>query len=176
MWRPCNFTPIHSLTGPVGQPFASCLGGQRFASPGCTNSQWNRVSPVSDVSLNWWPWRYWSLWPCLRWASSRNVIKLLCWQCDNPTWSHTALLSQFHARCRSSFWLHNQHSRLLGGSPVESLQSHCIHTHSSIGPVVQLFASCYEGHGSIPRGVLLWNQDSPVSTVLLHWWIFIGVV
>jgi hypothetical protein len=27
LWRPCNFPPIHSLTGPVGQPFASCLGG-----------------------------------------------------------------------------------------------------------------------------------------------------
>jgi hypothetical protein len=35
----------------------------------------------------------------------------------------------FHARCRSSFRLHNRHSRLLGGgSPVESLQSHWIHT------------------------------------------------
>jgi hypothetical protein len=31
LWRPCNFTTIHSLTGPVGQPFASCLRGQRFA-------------------------------------------------------------------------------------------------------------------------------------------------
>ncbi len=51
LWRPCNFTPIHSLTGPVGQPFASCLGGQRFLSHGCTNSQWNQVSPVSIVSL-----------------------------------------------------------------------------------------------------------------------------
>jgi hypothetical protein len=32
LWRSCNFTPIHSLTGPVGQPYASRLGGQRFAS------------------------------------------------------------------------------------------------------------------------------------------------
>jgi hypothetical protein len=29
MWRPCSFTPIYSLTGPVGQLFASRLGGQR---------------------------------------------------------------------------------------------------------------------------------------------------
>jgi hypothetical protein len=44
LWRPCSFTPIHSLTGPVGQPFASCLGGQRFASMGCTHTiQWNGV-------------------------------------------------------------------------------------------------------------------------------------
>ncbi len=33
------FIPTHSLTGPVGQPFASRLGGQRFMSQGCTNSQ-----------------------------------------------------------------------------------------------------------------------------------------
>jgi hypothetical protein len=48
---PRNFTPIHRLTGPDGQPFASHLGSQRFASRGCKNSQWNWVSPVSAVSL-----------------------------------------------------------------------------------------------------------------------------
>jgi hypothetical protein len=35
----------------VGQPFASRLGGQRFTFQGCTNSQWDQISPVSDVSL-----------------------------------------------------------------------------------------------------------------------------
>ncbi len=35
--------------------------GQRFWSWGCTNSQWNRVSPVSVVSLHWWPRCDWSL-------------------------------------------------------------------------------------------------------------------
>jgi hypothetical protein len=53
VWKSCNFTPPHSLTGPVGQPFASRQGGQRFAYRGYTNSQWNRVSPVSIVSLQW---------------------------------------------------------------------------------------------------------------------------
>jgi hypothetical protein len=38
LWRPCNFTPIHSLTGLVGQPFASCLGDQRFSSWGCIHT------------------------------------------------------------------------------------------------------------------------------------------
>ncbi len=38
VWRPCSFTPIHCLTGPVGQLFASHLGGQRFASQGCTHT------------------------------------------------------------------------------------------------------------------------------------------
>jgi hypothetical protein len=51
--RPGNFTPLHSLTGPVGQPFASRLGGQRLLSQGCINSQWNQVFPVSVVSLQY---------------------------------------------------------------------------------------------------------------------------
>ncbi len=51
--RPSNFTPIHSLPGPVGQVFASRLGGQQFVSCECTNSHWNQVSPVSTVSLQY---------------------------------------------------------------------------------------------------------------------------
>ncbi len=34
---------------------------------------WNRDSPVSIVSLHWWPQCDWSLWSHLRWASSRTV-------------------------------------------------------------------------------------------------------
>jgi hypothetical protein len=64
---------------------------------------WNRNSPVSIVSLHGWPQGDWSLWPCLRRASSRTITRPSCRQCDNPTWSHTALLSWFHVRCRSSF-------------------------------------------------------------------------
>jgi hypothetical protein len=66
------------------------------------------------------------------------------------TWSHTALLSRFHTCCRSSLRLHSQHSRLLGGTlgePAISLQ-----LHSSTGPVVHPFASCYEGPGFNPQG------------------------
>jgi hypothetical protein len=36
-------------------------------------------------------------------------------------------------------------------SPVESLQSHCIHTLFT-GPLVHLFASCHEGPGFNPQG------------------------
>ncbi len=32
LWSSCILTPWYSLTGPVGQPTASCLGGQWFAS------------------------------------------------------------------------------------------------------------------------------------------------
>ncbi len=131
----------------------------------------NRDSPVSDVSLHWWPRRDWSLWPRLRRASSRTVTRPSYRQCDNPTWSHTAFLSQFHARW-SPFRLHNRWSRLLGGSPVESLQSHFILTmsHWSSGLPV-----CFPSQGTqvqIPWGVLKWNQDSPVSDVSLHTYIY----
>jgi hypothetical protein len=38
VWSSCILTPLHSLTGPVGQPFASRLGGQRLASRWCTHT------------------------------------------------------------------------------------------------------------------------------------------
>ncbi len=38
------------------------------------------------------------------------------------------------------------------------------------GPVDYPFASHHEGtRVQIPRGLLMWNRDSPVSVVLLHW-------
>jgi hypothetical protein len=129
---------------------------------------WNWDSPLSIVSLHWWPHHDWSLWPCLRRASSRTVTRPSCRQCDNPTWSHTAFLSQFHARCWSPFWLHNQRSWMMEGSPVESLQSHFIPTmsHWSSGLPV-----CFPSQGTrvqIPWGVLMWNRDSPVRIVSLQ--------
>ncbi len=127
---------------------------------------WNRDSPVNSVSLHWWPRRDWSLWPRLRLAFFWTVTRPSRRQCDNPTWSHTALLSWFHARCSSSFQLHNRHSRLLVGSPVESLQSHCIHTRFHWS--THLFAVMRDP-GLIPRGVLMWNRDSPVSVVSLQY-------
>ncbi len=63
-------------------------------------------------------------------ALSQTITRPSCRQCDNPTWYHTALLSQFQARCRSPFRLHSWRNRLLGGSPAESMQSHFILTMS----------------------------------------------
>ncbi len=127
---------------------------------------WNQDSPVRDVSLYWWPWRDWSLWPHLRRAWT--VTRPSCWQCDNPAWSHTVFLSRFRARCRSPFRLHNWQSRLLGGSPVESLQSHFILTMSHWSSGLPI---CFPSQGArvqITRGVLMWNRDSPVSDVSLQ--------
>ncbi len=107
---------------------------------------WNRDSPVSVVPLHRWPRHDWSLWPRLRRASSRTVTRPSCWQCDNPTWSCTAFLSWFHARCRSPFLLHNRQSRLLGGGGA--LWRACNLTSFSpclTGPVDYPFASHHKG-------------------------------
>jgi hypothetical protein len=171
-WRACNLTAFKScLTGPVDYPSASHHEGPEY--PGSFPRgvlRWNRDSPVSVVSLHWWPRHDWSLWPRLRRASSQTVTRPSCWQCDNPIWFHTALLSRFHALCRSSFWLHNQHVRLLGESPVESLQSHNLtaFTPCLTGPVDYPFAARHEGPGFKPQEVLMWNRDSPVSDVSLQ--------
>jgi hypothetical protein len=153
---------------------------------------WNRDSPVSVVSLQWWPRSGCTLcivhcsvvplvslastvvtqmWLIINRASSpTTVTRPSCRQCDSPTWSHTAFLSRFHACCRSPFWLHNRRSRLLEGSPVESLQSHMILTmsHWSNGLTCLLPATRVTGSNSL-RG-LMWNWDSPVSVVSLQWW------
>jgi hypothetical protein len=136
-WRACNLTSfIHSSTGPMVKLFASRHEGPRFNPQGGVLI-WNWDSPASVVSLQCWPQHDWSLWPRLRWASSRTIIRPFYRQCNNPSWSHTALLSMLHARCRSSLWLHNQHSRLLGGTG---------------GPVVHPFASRREGPRFNPQG------------------------
>ncbi len=168
MWRACNliaFTPC--LTGPVNYPFASHHEGPGFNPGGVF--MWNRDSPVSDVLLHWWPRRDWSFWPHLRRASSWTVTRPSCRQCDNHTWSHTALPSQFHARCRSSFRLHNWHSRLLWGEPCGepaiSLHSHQV---SLVQWTTRLLPIMMDP-GSIPGGgVPMWNWDSSVSDVSLH--------
>ncbi len=129
---------------------------------------WNRDSPDYVVSLHWWPRRDWSSWPHRRWASSQTITRPSYRQCNNPTWSHTAFLSRFHARCRSHFRLHNRQSQLLGGSPVASLQSHLILTMSYWSSGLPV---CFLSQGTqvqIPSGVLMWNRDSPVSDVSLQ--------
>ncbi len=132
---------------------------------------WNWDSPVSVVSLHWWPRRDWSSsQPRLRRALSPTITRPSFRQCDNSTWTHTAFLSRFHARCRSSFQLHNQReSAAGGGSPVESLKSHFILTMSHWSGGLTL---CFPSQGTwvqIPWGVLMWNRVSPVSVVSLQY-------
>ncbi len=151
MYRTCNHLILTMSHWSSGLPVCFSSQGTQVQIPRGA-LMWNQDSPVSNVSLHWWPRRDWSsLWPHLRRASSQSVTRHSCRQCDNPTWSHTAFLSRFHARCRSPFRLHSW-SRLLGGSPVESLQSHLILTmsHWSSGLPV-----CFPSQGTqvqIPRG------------------------
>ncbi len=81
-----------------------------------------------------------------------TVTRPSCRQCDSPTWSHTAFLSRFHTRCRSPFWLHNRQSRLLGGSPVKSLQSHMILTMSHRSSGLTCLLPATRVTGSNPLG------------------------
>ncbi len=162
---------LHSYTVPLVQWSTRLLPVRR--DPGSIPRgvlMWNQDSPVSGVLLHWWPRCDWSLWPHLRRALSRTVTRLSCRQCGNPTWSHMALLSRFHAHCRWFFRLHKQHSRLLGGG--EPCGEPAISLHSYTVPPVQWsthLLPVMRGPGSVPRGVLMWNRDSPVSVVSLQY-------
>ncbi len=145
----CIHTHFHLSSGP---PICFLSWGARVQSPGGV-LMWNWDSLVSVVSLHWWSQPDWSLWPCLRGALSQTITRLSCRQCTNPTWSHTAFLSQFHTRCRSSFQLHYQHSWLPEGALWRALNLTAF-THSSTGPVVPCLLPVMRDMGSIPRGYL----------------------
>jgi hypothetical protein len=82
-----------------------------------------------------------------------------------PTWSHTALLSRFHAVCR----LHNQQSQLLGGGALWRACNLTSFTPCLTGPVDYPFASCHEGPGfNSQGGTCVKLGYSPVSVVSLQ--------
>ncbi len=97
-----------------------------------------------------------------------TVTRPSCRQFDSPTWSHTAFLSRFHDCYKSPFRLHNRPSRLLGGSPVESLQSHMILTMSHWSSGLTCLLPVTRVTSSNLLGGLMWNRDSPVSVVSLQ--------
>ncbi len=102
---------------------------------------------------------------CLRRASSWTITRPSSRQCDNPTWSHTALLSRLHARCRSPFWTHNRRVGCWGGA----LWRACILTMSQWpSGLTTCLLLVTRGPGSEPLEGLEWNWDSPVRVVLLQ--------
>jgi hypothetical protein len=116
LWRPCNFTPTHSLTGPVGQPFSSRLGGQWFASRGF-------------VSLYQWPCLDWLLaspWdPCQQWEASLGFAPTMRKaSCDHTLPSPVPFYSLQVLLLLATQWPVRGKVKLLGGSPVEALQFH----------------------------------------------------
>jgi hypothetical protein len=105
-----------------------------FLSQGTQNQitrgvlMWNQDSPVSVVSLHWWPRCDWSLWSGLSRASSQTVTRPSCQQCDNPTYLAQLFWPGFTlaAGPPSGFTTDIVGCR----SPVKNLQSHCIHKQS----------------------------------------------
>ncbi len=134
-----------------GSTLCFSLWGTRVQSPVGYFCE-TRIPLLALSRRNWWPWRDWSLWPRLRRASSWTITRPSCRQCDNPTWSHRALLSRFHAVCRSSLRLHNRHGRLLGGGepywePATSLRSYHVSLVQWVNPLLPVMRDL----GSIPR-------------------------
>jgi hypothetical protein len=83
--------------------------------------------------------------------------------CGEPAISHSSSVPVSRLLW-SPFQLHNRHSRLLWGIPVESLQSHCIHTmfHWSSGQPV-----CFPSWGT--------RVQSP-GGYLCETWIFLSAL
>ncbi len=168
LWRPCNFSPIDSLTGPLGQPFASHLG-LRFASWRCTNSQWNGFlllalsRYIGDPNMiDFWPC------PMLR-ANNEKLHQASHQRCEKPA-VITYAFPRFHSTpCRSSS--SSQHSdrlephQVVGGEPCGGPAILL----SLTGPVGQLFASRLGGQWFASWGCTnsQWNRVSFFSTVTL---------
>ncbi len=130
---------------------------------------WNRDSPVSVVSLHWWPWcDRSSLQPRLRRASSQTVTRPSCQQCDNPTWSHTAFQSPVSRSLQVLLPASQPTESAAGGEPCGepaiSLHSHHVSLVQWTNPMLPITRDL----GSKPLGGLMWNRDSPVSAVSLH--------
>ncbi len=151
LWRACNLTAFEPcLTGPVDYPFASRHERPRFNPPRGA-LMWKRNSPVSIVSLHWWPWRDWSLWPHLKRALPHTVTRRSCRQCDNLTWSHTALLSRFHARCSPPSGFTTDIDGCWGWALWRTCNLTAF-TACLTGPVDYPFASRHEGPRFNPQG------------------------
>jgi hypothetical protein len=152
MWRACNLIAfIHRSTGPVAHPFASRHEGPGLGSIPRGVLMWNRDSPVSIVSLHWWPRRDWSSWPHLRWALSRIVIRPSCQFSDNPTWSHQLFCPGLKLAAGPPSGFTTDIVGCWGGALWRACNLTAF-IHSSTGPVVHPFASCRERPAFNPQG------------------------
>ncbi len=150
MWRACNLNAfIHSSTGPVVHPLASCHEGPRFNPLGGTyvklgfsclrclatlmTPMWLIIVALSELRTE----------PPIGRRADNVIIPLDLTRLFSP---------RFHVRCRSSFRLHNRHSQLLGGGALWRACNLTALIHSSTGPVVHLFASRHEGPRFNPLG------------------------
>ncbi len=169
-----RFIPLHSLTGPVGQPFASNLGGQRIASWGCTNphngtgflllaqsryigeDDWSLASPQArsqqwEASLGFMP---------MKWNAS----------CDHTLPSPVPFHSMHALLLLATQWTVRALVKLLGGGgPIQALQFHSTtQSHWSSGSTVY-----FPSRGSVVCVLGMhkpthWNQVSPVSAYIYN--------
>ncbi len=165
MWRPCSFSWIHSLTGPVDKPFASRLGDSGLHSGDAPTLTMEPGSSVNDVSLDWWsqsdPWSPAMIGPlCSR--SRKEISHQLPKSCLPGSIPLLAGSSQHSDRVQSR-------SQVAGGEPY-------------VGPATSLQYTVSLVCGSTvsfpPRGgsslhpwdapTLTMEPGSPVSGVSLH--------
>ncbi len=156
---------LHSYTVPLVQWSTRLLPVMRNLSsvPG-GGTMWNWDSPVSVVSLHWWPWHNWSLWPCLRQASSRTFTRP-CSHADNVI-IPLDLTQLFFPGFTLAAGPPSSFTTDIVGCWGEPCGETAISLHSYTVPVVHPFASRHEGPRFNPQ--LMWNWDSPVSVVSLQ--------
>jgi hypothetical protein len=157
LWSSCILTPLYSLTGPLGQPFASSLGGQWFVSPGMHPHFWNWDSTVSNVSLHWWP-------QCDPWSPVTIGPLTLATSCFSHP-SCPSSYSHWRPQINATYRWGKPQSLYCGGSPVELSSFILTPLHSLTGPVGQPFASHLGGQQFAPPGMNphFWNWDSPTQ-------------
>ncbi len=137
---------------------------------------WNLDSPISVVSLHWWPWRDpWSLWlrlrrlhpgPSLVCHTDNVIIPLDLTQLFCPGFT-------LAAGPPSSFT--TTYTAAGGepcGEPTISLHSHTVSLLQWVNPLLPFMMD----PGSIPRGVIMWNRDSLLALSRYNNLILIYVV
>jgi hypothetical protein len=103
---------------------------------------WNRDSPVSNVSLHWWPRHDWSS-TGLRPPNCRLALMPTMWQCHLFSHSFPVPVSR---SLQVSLLASQPTESAAGGEPCgEPAISHDSH-HVSLVQWTNLFASCHRGH------------------------------
>ncbi len=165
VWSSCILSPLHT------QSHWSSGSTVCFRSRGSVVhvrgmhplSLWNQVSPVSDVSLHWWP-------RCDRWSPAMIGPLTLATGCFSNSSCPSSILTAGHRLLRHTPRIPYGPEPLLGGSPMELLHSDTTtQSRWSSGSTVRFLSrgSAVRVPGMHPLSQ--WNRLSPVSDVALQW-------